>query len=530
MSVVRKFALVFLIVFNFHGGANGDLKNIWELQRNLTLMQNIYAVFGFLSKDPVCDQKRSEFENASIIMKKIDPDITFVATDCRYNHICQSLSITKYPQILVFRFTDLLAEYKGPIFKRDLVHYFKWFTKGGVIQINTKLDLKNLLNSVKPTVVGFFHHRQPKHPLYRLFKSIAVDDDLRYDVNFAFCFCSNIQLCKFLQEKQLANDIVLFRSKMTQNQYEPTSLMYKVVNENYSTEALKDWILRKKHGLVGVRNDFNENQFGKPLILTYFHFNYVKVPKQYYYWRNRILNVAKLFINDDMTFAISDKDDKFHHDFRDIEGVVNHTQFIEYEQPLVVIHTILKQRFVMHRSFNRENFVEFVQDFRTGRLQHRLSVLKSEPEPESNRGPVKKLVARTFVDMVFKSTKDSFLYFFAPWCGPCHDTNEIVEELGKHLHYEPVNIFKIDGTLNDVHEHIKVTGYPTFFFVSKGDLHHPEMYMGPRTLEGMIKFIANRSTHELHGFDRNGYDKIYGKYKREPKIKVQEKHILRDEL
>ena len=41
--------------------------------------------------------------------------------------------------------------------------------------------------------------------------------------------------------------------------------------------------------------------------------------------------------------------------------------------------------------------------------------MKSEEPPADNSGPVRVLTAKTFDEEVFKSGRDTFIKFFAPW-------------------------------------------------------------------------------------------------------------------
>ena len=44
-------------------------------------------------------------------------------------------------------------------------------------------------------------------------------------------------------------------------------------------------------------------------------------------------------------------------------------------------------------------------------------VLKSQPIPENNNGPVFEVVGKNFNELVIKNDKDVLLLFYAPWCG-----------------------------------------------------------------------------------------------------------------
>lgn len=53
-------------------------------------------------------------------------------------------------------------------------------------------------------------------------------------------------------------------------------------------------VLLNSHGLVGVRQKENVQDFSNPLIVVYFDVDYQKNPKGTNYWRNRVLKVFLL--------------------------------------------------------------------------------------------------------------------------------------------------------------------------------------------------------------------------------------------
>jgi len=77
------------------------------------------------------------------------------------------------------------------------------------------------------------------------------------------------------------------------------------------------------------------------------------------------------------------------------------------------------------------------------------------------------------------------------------------DELGEKMAGEKVDIVKMDATANDVPSGWDVRGFPTLFWLPS-DTKKPVPYNGGRELDDFVKYIAEKATTELNGFDRKG--------------------------
>ena len=68
---------------------------------------------------------------------------------------------------------------------------------------------------------------------------------------------------------------------------------------------------------------------------------------------------------------------------------------------------------------------------------------------------------------------------------------------------ENVDIVKMDATANDVPAGFDVRGFPTLFWLPS-DSKKPVAYNGGREVDDFVKYIAEKATKELNGFDRKG--------------------------
>jgi protein disulfide-isomerase A1 len=121
--------------------------------------------------------------------------------------------------------------------------------------------------------------------------------------------------------------------------------------------------------------------------------------------------------------------------------------------------------------------------------------VKSEPEPESNPGPVRVVVAHSFEKIVMDPTKDVLLEAYAPWCGHCKKLAPVYEELAKRLSSVPtVVIAKVDATANDLPPHLNIRGFPTLLMFPANAKDEPVEYMGSRELNDLLAFVHDKAS------------------------------------
>lgn len=130
----------------------------------------------------------------------------------------------------------------------------------------------------------------------------------------------------------------------------------------------------------------------------------------------------------------------------------------------------------------------------TGKLK---PIVKSQPVPKNNKGPVKVVVGKTFDEIVMDTKKDVLIEFYAPWCGHCKNLEpEYLALAKKYKHEKNLVIAKMDATANDVpHEVYKVEGFPTIYFAPSDRKQSPIQFSGgERNAESFSRFIEEHAT------------------------------------
>ncbi len=139
-----------------------------------------------------------------------------------------------------------------------------------------------------------------------------------------------------------------------------------------------------------------------------------------------------------------------------------------------------------------------MKDFVSGVLDGRVTrVLKSEPLPKNNKGPVFRAVGKTVIDMVSREDKDVLLAVFAPWCQQCKKVLPTYDLLGRAVQGESrIVIAKIDGVANDIPPAWNVKNYPVLLWFPARD----KPYEGNEVPIPRPYWDAGFSLQEMVGF------------------------------
>ncbi|XP_051695346.2 protein disulfide-isomerase A4 isoform X3 [Oryctolagus cuniculus] len=329
-------------------------------------------------------------------------------------------------------------------------------------------------------IIGVF--KGESDPAYQQYQDAA--NNLREDYKFHHTFSTEI--AKFL--KVSPGKLVVMQPEKFQSKYEPRT---NVLDIQGSTEgsAIKDHVVKHALPLVGHRKTSNDAKryTKRPLVVVYygvdFSFDYRAATQ---FWRSKVLEVAKDF--PEYTFAIADEED-YAAEVKDL-GLSESGEDVN-----AAILDESGRKFAMEpEEFDSDVLREFVTAFKKGKLK---PVIKSQPVPKNNKGPVQVVVGKTFDSIVMDPKKDVLIEFYAPWCGHCKQLEPIYTSLAKkYKSHKGLVIAKMDATANDItSDRYKVDGFPTIYFAPRGDKKNPIKFEGgDRDLEHLSQFVDEHTT------------------------------------
>ncbi|XP_007428602.1 protein disulfide-isomerase A4 [Python bivittatus] len=428
-----------------------------------------------------CKRLAPEYEKAAKELSKRIPPIPLAKVDAiAETDLAKRFDVSGYPSLKIFR-KGKPFDYNGPREKYGIVDYMIEQAGPPSKQIQAIKQVQEFLKDGDDVIIiGVF--KESQDPAYQLYQDAA--NSLREEYRFYHTFSSEIS--NFL--KVDPGKLVMMHPEKFQSKYEPT--MYVLdIKESTDVAEMKKHVIKHALPLVGHRKTANDAKryAKKPLVVVYcmvdFGFDY-RVATQY--WRNKVLEVAKDF--PEYTFAIADEED-YSSEIKDL-GLIDSGEDVN-----AAIFDEAGKKYAMEpEEFDSGALREFVLSFKKGKLK---PIVKSQPVPKNNKGPVKIVVGKTFESIVMDPNSDVLIEFYAPWCGHCKKLEPIYMELGKkYKNQKNLIIAKMDATANDVtNDNYKVEGFPTIYFAPSNKKKNPIKFeTGERDLENLSKFVEEHAT------------------------------------
>lgn len=426
-----------------------------------------------------CKRLAPEYEAAATRLKGV---VALAKVDCTVNsNTCSKYGVNGYPTLKIFRDGDETGPYDGPRTADGIVSFLKKQAGPASVELKTEEDLDKFLSDQDASVIGFFPDASSSEQSEFLKAASALRE------NYRFAHTNSDTLVSASGE-----GVVLFRPNKLQNKFEDSTVRFS--DEKFTSNKLKRFIQDNIFGMCPHLTDDNKDQLrGRDLCVAYYDVDYDKNPKGSNYWRNRVMKVAKGFLDQgkSLSFAVANKN-SFMHELTEfgLDGSSG-------ELPLVAIKTARGDKYVMSEEFSRDGkaLENFLQDYFDGKLKR---YLKSEPVPEDNSGPVKVLVAENFDSIVNDDSKDVLIEFYAPWCGHCKNLEPKYKELGEKLSGNPnIVIAKMDATANDVPSPYEVSGFPTIYFSPAGQKDSPKKYNGGREVSDFVSYLKREASNPV---------------------------------
>ncbi|KAK5850205.1 hypothetical protein PBY51_014473 [Eleginops maclovinus] len=428
-----------------------------------------------------CKSLAPEYEKAAKDLSQRSPPIPLAKVDATVeSEVASRFEVTGYPTIKIFR-KGKMFDYNGPREHRGIVDYMIEQAGPPSKQVQAVKQVQELIKDGDDAViVGVFSSEQDA--AYEIY--IEACNVLREDFTFRHSFSSEV--AKLL--KASPGQIVISQPEKFHSKYEPASHTL-TVEDSTAVSQVQEFFRKHVIPLVGHRKPANDAKryTKRPLVVVYygvdFSFDFRKATQ---FWRSKVLEVAKDF--PEYTFAIGDEEDYA----EELKGLGLSDSG---EEVNVGILADGGKKFAMDpEEFDADVLRDFVKAFKKGKLN---PIIKSQPVPKNNKGPVKVVVGKTFDKIVMDTQKDVLIEFYAPWCGHCKKLEPDYVALGKKYKGEKnLVIAKMDATANDVpNDNYKTEGFPTIYLAPSNDKQNPIKFEGgDRTVEGFSNFLEKHAT------------------------------------
>uniref|UniRef100_A0A6Q2X6Y7 Protein disulfide-isomerase n=1 Tax=Esox lucius TaxID=8010 RepID=A0A6Q2X6Y7_ESOLU len=430
-----------------------------------------------------CKRLAPEYEVAATRLKGI---VALAKVDCTVNtNVCQKYGVSGYPTLKIFRDGEDAGAYDGPRTADGIVSHLKKQAGPASVELKTEEDFTKYVGERDATVVGFFADGGSTAQAEFLKSASALRE------SFRFAHTNSEEL---LQKHDIEGEgIILFRPIRLNNKFEESSIKFS--GDKFTNANIKKFIQDNIFGMCPHMTDDNKDQLkGKDLLVAFYDVDYEKNPKGSNYWRNRVMKVAKGFLDQGkkLNFAVASKT-SFSQDLSEMGLDAS-----SGELPVVGIRTAKGDKYVMTEEFSRDGkaLERFLQDYFDNKLKR---YLKSEPIPESNDGPVK--VSQHFrLNVCLLSNSVLKLSFDHQTShSTCAQTKLCLSlPLTLQLANDPsIVIAKMDATANDVPSQYEVRGFPTIYFAAAGQKMSPKKYEGGREVSDFISYLKKEATNPL---------------------------------
>lgn len=415
-----------------------------------------------------CKALAPEYEEAATTLK--EKNIKLVKVDCTEEaDLCQTYGVEGYPTLKVFRGLDNISPYQGQRKAAAITSYMIKQSLPAVSEL-TKDTLEDFKSADKVVLVAYTEEGDKANN--ELFAKLAE----KHRDSYPFGASHDAELAK--AEGVTAPAIVLYK------QFDDGKAVF---TDKFDEEAITKWAKTSSTPVIGeVGPETYSDYMSAGIPLAYI---FAEKPEQRKELGDLLKPVAEKH-RGAINFATIDASAFGAH-----AGNLNLKT--DKFPAFAIQETVKNQKFPFDqdKEITLEAISSFVGEFLAGKVE---PSIKSEPIPETQEGPVTVVVAKNYDTIVLDNEKDVLIEFYAPWCGHCKALAPKYEDLaslyGKSEFKDKVVIAKVDATLNDVPDEIQ--GFPTIKLYPAGAKDKPVTYSGARTVEDLIKFIAENGKYK----------------------------------
>lgn len=415
-----------------------------------------------------CKALAPEYEEAATSLK--EKNIKLVKVDCTEEaDLCQSFGVEGYPTLKVFRGLDNIVPYKGQR-KANAITSYMIKQSLPAVSVLTKDTLEDFKKADKVVLVAYIDAADKASN--ETFTEVA--DKLRD--NYPFGASSDTTLAE--AEGVTPPAIVLYKD------FDEGKTVF---TDKFDAAAIEKFAKTAATPLIGeVGPETYSDYMDAGIPLAYIFAETAEERQELSDALKPVAEAHKGIIN----FATIDA--------KAFGAHAGNLNLKADKFPAFAIQETAKNQkfpFDQDKEITADAIKAFVDDFVAGKID---PSVKSEPIPETQEGPVIVVVAKNYNDIVLDDAKDVLIEFYAPWCGHCKALAPKYDDLAslyaKSEFKDKVVIAKVDATANDVPDEIQ--GFPTIKLYPAGAKEEPVTYQGSRTVEDLIKFIAENGKYK----------------------------------
>lgn len=415
-----------------------------------------------------CKRLEPEYEKAA---QELGPDFHLAKVDAdaeKNKPLAQRFQIRGFPTLKLFR-DGVPSEYQGGRTAADIVSYMKKQAAPVITPLHSLDEVEKFSQTDRVVIIGFFSKEDSED--FNTFKSFAEKNRDQY------VFGEVVGKLDSYQEigVKKSSTVILFKQfDEKKNILEP---------ENFDT--IDDFVSKNSVPLIDEIGPENFKRYVDSALPLAYLFVDLTVEGQ------RDQNVALI-----ESVAKSSRG-KVNFVYIDWAKYAKHSERLGLSGKVVPSLAIEDIKTQKHFAFDEqvtlttEGIQKWVDSFLEGTLQ---PTIKSEEIPETNDGPVKVVVAKSYDQIVNDPTKDVLVEFYAPWCGHCKKLAPIYDQVGETFkNNEKIVIAKVDATANDIDPQLGIRGFPTIKFFPSNDKANPIDYNGDRSFEDLVKFVKEKA-------------------------------------